>query len=274
MEIRRRKKQKKPNASWMTTYSDLMTLVLIFFILLFASSQLDSNKFRAITDSFQEQQDAAPTYPSLLHVEGLGEATENKHTLDKDEHEAGNTESELEPEPEGTEDTPSLEDLSSDEIQQLVERKKMLERLVEQVEQFLAQHDLEGLVTTEAVGEGLILTLQDRILFESGEASFLTEAEDLLDMLGQLLAEIPHFIRVEGHSDDIPISTERFPSNWELSTARASQVIRYLIDEHQLEPSRMVAVGYGEHRPIESNESEEGRQKNRRVVLVITDTVE
>jgi len=91
----------------------------------------------------------------------------------------------------------------------------------------------------------------------------------ILDEVAPILADIPNHIRVEGHTDDVPISTAQFPSNWELSTARATNVLQYLLEGEVVDPDQLTAAGYGEYRPVASNETEEGRAQNRRVDIVL-----
>ena len=125
-------------------------------------------------------------------------------------------------------------------------------------------------MTVTPTERGIEVVLPEIMLFPSGQADLLDEAIAFLDDMAPLLADISNPIEVEGHTDNRPISTVRFPSNWDLSTARANEVIRYLVETHDLQPERFKAVGYGEYHPIASNKTEEGKSKNRRVVMVIT----
>jgi chemotaxis protein MotB len=109
----------------------------------------------------------------------------------------------------------------------------------------------------------------DNLLFPRGDADLRPPALAILGKVAGLLKGIPNAITVEGHTCDLPISTERFPSNWELSAARACSVARYLVDKQGLDPKRLAAAGYGESRPVAPNDSEDGRVRNRRVNLVI-----
>lgn len=246
--MRARKTQQKKGAPiWMVTFSDLMTLILVFFILLFAVSTVDTVKFRAIADSFQ-QRTIFEFYPSVVSFE------EPADDMDRE-----NTANELEG---GQEEIGEMG---------LEENRIALEEVLKVINVYLEENDLEHVISATREEAGIVMVLQDRVLFPSGEAEILSEVKDFLDRLGVLLNTIPNLIKVEGHTDNIPISNLRYPSNWELSTARASRVIRYFIDQNGVDPTRLVALGYGENRPVDTNLTNEGRQKNRRVVIVITD---
>lgn len=231
----------------MVTFSDLMTLILVFFILLFAVSTVDTVKFRAIADSFQ-QRTIFEFYPSVVSFE------EPADDMDRE-----NTTNELEG---GQEEMGEMG---------LEENRIALEEVLKVINVYLEENDLENVISATREEAGIVMVLQDRVLFPSGEAEILSEVKDFLDRLGVLLNTIPNLIKVEGHTDNIPISNLRYPSNWELSTARASRVVRYFIDQNGVDPTRLVALGYGENRPVDTNLTNEGRQKNRRVVIVITD---
>ncbi|MDX2084722.1 MAG: OmpA family protein [Candidatus Melainabacteria bacterium] len=118
---------------------------------------------------------------------------------------------------------------------------------------------------------GTVLSLPEKLLFSPGEAQLSPGAAKTLDHIAQALKKLPHHIRVEGHTDHTPIATPRFPSNWELSTARATHILRYLAKQHGIAPQRLSAVGYGEFKPIANNSTIEGKQKNRRVDIVMVD---
>ena len=134
---------------------------------------------------------------------------------------------------------------------------------------------LEGGITTRVDREkGLVVSLAEKILFETGKADLSPEAKTVLDKLHPIFLKIPNQIVVEGHTDNVPITTSQFPSNWELSTARATQVIRYLIEEKNFPKERIAATGYGEYHPVAGNDTLEGRAENRRVDFVIAPLAE
>ncbi|MGE0200533.1 MAG: flagellar motor protein MotB [Candidatus Melainabacteria bacterium] len=116
---------------------------------------------------------------------------------------------------------------------------------------------------------GVILSLKDSLLFEPGQAELDSGARRRLDELVAVLKTMPNALRIEGHTDNTPIATAQYPSNWELSTARATSILRYLVVGHHVPPARLSATGYGEYQPVTENSSIEGKRKNRRVDIVI-----
>lgn len=225
--IRRRTANQAPITGapkWMVTFSDLVTLILVFFILLYSMSQVDILKFQALAESFR----------------GTGLLPENNSVQDG---------------PAGGQDT-------ADEP---------LNDLLQEVNQYLEKNGLTDVVVANRTERGVVLVLQEQALFESGQAELTSESNSFLNKVGELLVEMPNLVKVEGHTDNRPITTSQFPSNWELSAARAGSVIRYLLDRYELDPTRFVAVGYGETRPIASNDNSASRQQNRRVEIVIAD---
>ncbi len=116
---------------------------------------------------------------------------------------------------------------------------------------------------------GLVIRISESAFFDPGRAELKPDAIKVLDIISGLLIQIPNHIRIEGHTDNVPISTEKFPSNWELSVNRATVCVRYLIEKHNFPPEKISALGYGEYRPIADNGTLEGRGKNRRVDIVV-----
>ncbi len=143
---------------------------------------------------------------------------------------------------------------------------RMIQRQVE--EQFKTKERGEE-VLTEVTERGLVVHIVESALFDIASADLQPRAQELLDLIYEEIKDTPNHVRVEGHTDDLQIKTARFPSNWELSGARATEVVRYFIDEHNMPPGRISALGYGEYRPIRPNNSIENRATNRRVDIVI-----
>jgi len=131
--------------------------------------------------------------------------------------------------------------------------------------------EAEGLsdVQLELQERGLIVRFAEQVFFDLGEATLKPEAMTALRKIAPVLKELPNALRVEGHTDNWPIRTERFPSNWELSVHRATNVVRFLIEEQGFDPDRLSAAGYAEYRPIRPNDTAENRAVNRRVDIVI-----
>lgn len=247
---KRPKKAEEPGSpAWMTTYGDMVTLLLTFFILLFTFSSLDVQRFQEVMSAIQH---------SFMGRSGI--------LVGSTDPTAG------EGERLDTADVPmqELAEAMGEREQTLLEMLHELEETYEEVKEFLQEAGLEDDIQLRLEERGVVLELPERILFDSGQAVLKEDFLPTLDILVHLLAELPNQIIVEGHTDNIPIQTFQYPSNWELSVARSVTVARYLVEEHDINPRRMVATGYGEHHPIDTNETAEGRARNRRVTLVIS----
>lgn len=228
---------KAGSPEWMTTYGDLVTLLLCFFVLLFAFSSIDVEKFKAIMQSFQG---------SLGVLEG------------------GKT----------IEDTPFIEQaLDDDQLASQLEEQEDFRRLKELLEDYLESNGMENQILVDLEARGLLLRFKDNVLYDSGKADIKPDAQKTLRFLSDLLKQEEFkekYIRVEGHTDSDPIiHVQRFPTNWELSVARASNVVRFLIEETGMQPDRFSASGYSQYHPVAPNDTGENKSKNRRVDIVI-----
>ncbi|MFP5502177.1 MAG: flagellar motor protein MotB [Candidatus Sericytochromatia bacterium] len=220
---------------WLLTYADLITLLLAFFIIMYAMSETDAKKMEELARSLQ----------STFHLSS-----------------GGGTDAAL---------PPASNDMLTGGGALLPEAKALME-IQEQLERELAsQNGAEAAqsVTTSLNQRGLVISLANSAFFDSGEASLRPEARNVLKTVAGTLKSSKRFIMVEGHTDNTPINTARYPSNWELSTARATTVVRYLITDYGLPPKRLSAAGYGEYYPLVANTTFENRARNRRVDLVI-----
>lgn len=140
---------------------------------------------------------------------------------------------------------------------------------MEKIKEYVDTNDLGNKISVWLDERGLMIRFLDTTLFDLGQADLKPEARLILDNVAQILVSMPNRIRVEGHTDDLPINTYRFPSNWELSTNRATTVVRYFIEHHGLSPEQFSAAGYGEWHPVAPNDTVEQRAQNRRVDIVI-----
>ncbi len=243
MQKRKRRQEEKGAPRWMVTFSDLMTLILVFFILLFSMSIVDASKFKAIADSFAQRQ-ILDFMPSAIEFQFPEQDLREEREDPYDDGDFG----------------------------EHFQAEMDMDDLLQEVQNYLRENNMTEVISATRDDRGVVLVLQERTLFNTGEAEVLPEAKQFLDKVGTLLAVIPNMVKVEGHTDSRPISTYRYPSNWELSGARASSVIRYLLDNHsQLKPNRFVATGYGDTRPVAPNNTPDNLQLNRRVVIVISD---
>jgi chemotaxis protein MotB len=236
---------------WLVSYADFITLLFAFFVTMYSVSRVDGKKLGSAVDSLQRAlgsvmpiqitQSQAGVFPkesvpiqfSLTPIEGKAYTADGK-ALEK-----------------------VARQISKD-VEQLTRSKQIRGETLSPLQiRFIIEK------------RGLVIRVSEHIFFRSGEASVRPEFVPVLDVIGQALEKIPHQIRVEGHTDSVPIQTAQFPSNWELSTARATNILRYLLTHFNFDPERLSAAGYGEFRPIASNAAPEGRLQNRRVDLVI-----
>jgi len=145
-----------------------------------------------------------------------------------------------------------------------------LKKIKQKIDNYVAENKLEKFVSTKiTLKEGLILTFSEKYMFDPGKAEIYEEAKEVIKNITQLLVDEPNRISIEGHTDNTPIFTKEFPSNWELSTARATKLLRYLLEELKFEPRRLTAAGFGEWHPVADNDTVENRAKNRRVDIIV-----
>ncbi len=218
---------------WLLTYADLITLLLIYFIVLFAMSQIDLSKYHKMADAMSNAFNVMPT--------------------------AGNPDV-----------LPPGSKLVMPPVAPMFSEEEASYKQVEQaVKEVAAQLKATASFDVHEEKRGLVISIADTALFGGGTADLNPNMQRALDKIATSMRNMPNRIHIEGHTDDIPISTARFPSNWELSTARATNVLRYLAERKGLPSSRLAAAGYGEHYPRVPNSSAESRAKNRRVDIVI-----
>jgi chemotaxis protein MotB len=251
---------------YLITYADMITLLLVLFIILYATANQDLEKFKALSQSLSEGFGA--TVPSKAETIS-DEGTEAGTSPVADTSGGGTTPLELFPENQ----TPVQIFQFAIELQgggdgQL---RNELEKLVAQAAQ-AAGAEMGGAEPSIEVSyneRGLVITIQpDQILFDSGTAILKPGFRAIIDKLAPFLAGLPNRIEVHGHTDNQQIATAQFPSNWELSAARAGSVIRYL-ETKGLAPDKLGAAGYADTRPAADNSTAEGRSRNRRVEIVI-----
>lgn len=223
------KEQPRGAPAWMTTYSDLVTNLLTFFVLLFAFSSVNTAKYEQVAASLKSVFSGSP-----------GIIYGGKYPL-------------------GEEMPFEISMPVSAEFQEVYR----------EIEAMLAEEGVGASVEIFQEERGLIISFKEKIFFDIGSAQLRPEARSLLSRVGRVLVADDHDIRVEGHTCDLPIRSATFPSNWELSTTRATNVTRFLIEEVGIEPSRLGATGYAEFRPIAPNDSEENRVRNRRVDILL-----
>ncbi|MBI4595752.1 MAG: OmpA family protein [Candidatus Tectomicrobia bacterium] len=245
MNVKKEKKRKpeeepENHERWLISYADFLTLLFAFFVAMYSVSQVDQKKLGKFSQSIRTAFNVFP-----LSVPGQVTAIfgETKPIL-----------------------IPPINPLQlSQSTLRKLEKEKFKKMQSDLTKGF---NNKEKGVTVSVGSKGLEIRLGESLLFNSGEATIQAHAYPVLDALARSLVGLENNIRVEGHTDNVPISTSQFPSNWELSAARASSVVKYFISHHNVSPLRFSASGYGEHRPLASNDTAEGRAANRRVEIV------
>lgn len=224
---------------WLVSYADFITLLFAFFVVLYSVAQVDRKKIVALAESIQQAfsnpQSPSANPPVILQMPP-GEPAKNL--------------TELPPRP------------SSDANRDLTDLRKELE-------QALAEQIAQGEVSIRNSPEGLVISLQEAGFFESGSAEIRSSSRSLFGRIAAMLSDRGCQVRIEGHTDNVPIHNSQFESNWELSTSRATEVVRQLIIQYQFSPELLSAAGYAQYHPVASNNTAEGRAKNRRVDVVI-----
>jgi len=247
MARRKRKPEESANLDrWLVSYADFITLLFAFFVVMYALSSVNEGKYRVLSDTLNQvfKSTSATSDPNKPADASLDKSPVSENSVFVDlpipEHDNNPTPPE----------NPELESLS-EEISQAV--------------QPLIDDDLINIKKTDF---WLEIDIKSSVLFNSGDARLSRDAEDILSSIAILLSSYPNDVQVEGFTDNVPIRTKRFPSNWELSSSRAHSVV-HLFEQEGIDPKRLQAIGYGEYRPLEDNGTKEGRNANRRVNLVI-----
>lgn len=253
---------------WLVSYADFITLLFAFFVVMYSISQVNEGKYKVLSQTLSDaftstQLDTGKAPPDLtLDPFQVGDiAKSNPLSVIK-------MEAQIIKQNEGDRDNQQQGVIS--EHGGLPNEFEQISNKIEQAFGDLLDSEM---ITIRGNEEWLEVELNSALLFSSGDASINTEALELLGSIAQLLKGADNPVRVEGFTDNVPINTSQFPSNWELSTARAAAVVQ-LFTEEGLDPSRFAAIGYGEFQPVADNSSAEGRARNRRVVLMISKTGE
>ena len=251
-----RKRRNKPhgkenNERWLVTYSDLITLLLIFFVIMYAMSNIDVAKFLTLSESLNAALDPSNQIP----LQNLGTTALLADQNPSAGHQTG----------------AQVTSLSKPQLAQfhaMLKEDEVFSHLFARLKSYINKHGLSQSVSVQNQQRGIQITLRDVVFFQTGEDTLRSGAQqDLLD-LAPFLKQIPNNIVVEGFTDNVPIHTAMFPSNWELSVGRAVNVVKYLIASG-ISPQRLAATGYGQFHPLVPNTSDYNRQLNRRVNIVI-----
>ena len=264
MAKRKKEEPQKASAEWMNTFADLMNLLLCFFVLLFAMSTVDAQKFEMIAASFS--QTFSIFFGGQTSIgEGmlLGNGVSQLNDLDQYMNSMGKpAESESESE--------ELDEI--DEMQEKIEEAKLAEseKLAERIEEAIEESQMEDMIQLDFTSQYVQLTLKGAILFDSGSASLKTDAMPIVEKVALILERYAeHEIEIEGHTDNVPIHTSKYANNNELSSSRALSMFDYLVEHTTLQPMQIKHSGRGEYMPIADNSTPEGRAKNRRIEIKI-----
>ena len=216
--------------AWLLPYSDLMTLLLAVFIVLFAVSQIDEQKAQQMSQAFTE-------------------------SMMTESYSAAQTTSQGKTQKESTADSKS--------------EQQQMEELKAELDAKLKSENLTASVKTGIDKRGLVISLSNAIFFDPGSAEIKNGNEKTLLEIADAVNTMDNFIRIEGHTDNVPMKSDMYPSNWDLSAARAANVVQLFINKAHVSPEKLIAVGYGEYRPVADNSTEEGRAKNRRIDIIV-----
>jgi chemotaxis protein MotB len=238
--MRKKKPEEHENLErWLITYADLITLLLAFFILMYTMSKQDNKKY----------QEVAAHLKAIFSGSTAVLATGNV---------AGKVPIELSFKG-GAENVAALKEQLEKELREIGDK---------------GAGDTMQKISLISDERGLVVRAMEKAFFDTGKADLTQRARIALDGIAPVLTKMPNHLRVEGHTDNVPINTSEFRSNWELSVRRATEVVRYLVERQGFPPDRISASGYAEYRPIASNDSPENRAMNRRIEIIIIKTGE
>lgn len=254
--------------AWVMTFADLMSLLMCFFVLLLSFSEIDAQKFKQIAGELSAAFGVQREVPALEIPMGTSPIFD-KFSPGKPEPTPVDSVRQ-----QTTEQDPKLETLREEleaDVQKQVQdtTKEQIDTSMDALRDVLENELAQGRLQLESDRKRIIIRVEEKGSFPSGSAEMTPEFQDMLDRIATVLAELPGEITIEGHTDNIPINTSRFQSNWDLSAARASSVANALLYNETIKPERMRVQGYAETRPRASNEWPETRALNRRVEIIL-----
>src|SRR5579872_5067866 len=283
MTRRRRSHEEHTNhEAWAIPYADLLTLLLAFFVVMYAISSVNAGKYRVLSDSLFAAFRGAPRTMQPIQVgeKQVGSGADLQTSIVEQAMLEGQPRSILavKAEPGSSKVTgnpavePKIDGVTVPKLSSLAtQATQALQKVADQVEHAMDDLVKQNLVVVRRSDFWIEVEIKTDLLFPSGSAHLGDNAVSVIERLGNSLAPFPNSIRVEGYTDNVPIKNLQFYSNWELSAARAGSVVRVLA-KRGVDPARLAVVGYGEQRPVQSNDTAQGRNANRRVVIVILST--
>lgn len=244
--------------SWMDTYGDMVTLLLCFFVLLYSFSSIDAKKWKELVAAF-----AGDSSSSAISVIGLSEMQTREVDIMEPPINAQEIKNRREKKATGKLDGGGLTS---------VDNGKAIDELYLSIKSYIENNNMQGNISIARTEEVIYLRFNEMALFNSGEADILPQNEDTFNKIMKMIYEYKSSIggiRIEGHTDNVPIHTIRFTDNWDLSVKRATNVLRLVLTYGYFDEEMLSAVGYGEFHPIADNRTPEGRSQNRRVDFVL-----
>jgi chemotaxis protein MotB len=255
---RRRKNKSEEHINlerWLVSYADFITLLFAFFVVMYSISSVNEGKYRVLS--------------STLNLAFDQNAVKQEKVLSKEPIPEGLREGkDLAQTPINEEKLPTSPDVVDVKGGVIHDDQAQLNSVANDLDQILAPYIQDDLIKVKRDQAWIEVEMKSGLLFQSGSSNLSVEAVPMVGKLADVFKSIPNMIHVEGHTDDKPINTREFPSNWELSAARAASVVHELMKDG-VDPMRMAALAYGEYHPIADNGTEEGRYKNRRVTIIL-----
>jgi chemotaxis protein MotB len=230
--VKKKHEEHENHERWLVSYADFITLLFAFFVVMYSVSSINEGKFRVLSDSLVS---------SFTNNKPVGDLTLVNLPIQK-----------------STPIQVKEEQKTTDNIRSFLK-----------VANAITAAKVPPGVKITSTERGLNIRIKDEALFSSGSARINPQIQEFIDLIAGLVKDLPNHIAVEGHTDNQPIRSSLYPSNWDLSTARANSLIRYLIEHHQLEATRFSSTGYAGTRPVEPNDTPEGQASNRRVELIV-----
>ena len=247
--MRRFERRKHVNHErWLVSYADFITLLFAFFVVLYASSKADQKKQQQVAQAIDTAFHALGIFPDSAR---RPDALKNISAVSPDQP------------------VIPMNIVMGEDVLAPAQVKQDLEHIQKQLEKMLSNQIAQHTVTIQMGKDGLIISLREAGFFSSGSATPHTDSLPILRQIAASLGHTPYNLRVEGHTDNIPIHTEEFPTNWELSTARATHIARIFLASGEIPPERLSAAGFAEYHPVATNDTPEGRAENRRVDLIV-----
>jgi chemotaxis protein MotB len=263
--MRGNKKPKKDNSErWLLTYSDLITLLMTFFVILYAFSSVDQQKYEELSVSFNKALGNGSIIGKGASIkDGQNGVLEGGSPAD----EPGNQTSE-----DSTEDTKdTTEETSEQSKEQKAEaaEQSQIRTIEKEINNIISRFNLEDDMDIIIQENGLVISFSNNLFFDSGKTNLKKEMKAGLDQIAVEINKIDNEIQVKGYTDNVPVKNSIYSSNWQLSAVRAANVVQYLIEEGNVKGTRLTAVGCGENDPVATNSTEKGRSKNRRIEMII-----